>query len=352
MEDILTTERLVLRPIEDKDKDDIIRGVSDFAVAKWLSMVPHPYTGADAQWFIDHVKASSNGYWAITRAGQFLGIISIKPDLGYWLAPAHWGQGVISEAASAVVAAYFENPAAGPLMSGYFIENARSAAVLYKLGFAHKGPVEEEYSKSLGRKTLHRKVALTPEQWHFLNPVEIKTERLRIRPVMPADAEALYPIAAQKEVARMLSGVPHPLELSHLEKRYEKDRWRGKIGTIFAIEQSENVIGVFGFFYDLVSIGYFIDPKLWGHGYATETVRAMVDFIFERFQCAEITADHFNDNPASGRVLEKAGFKVTGQGEATSKARAAAAPNTLYALKRPDWAKGQRSKLGGDPQSI
>jgi RimJ/RimL family protein N-acetyltransferase len=89
-----------------------------------------------------------------------------------------------------------------------------------------------------------------------------------------------------------------------------------------------------------------------GRGYATETVRAMVDFIFERFQCAEITADHFNDNPASRRVLEKAGFKVTGQGEATSKARAAAAPNTLYALKRPDLAKGQRSKLGGDPQNI
>ena len=203
----------MLRPIEDKDQDDIIRGVSDFKVAKWLSMVPHPYTGADAQWFIDDVKASPHGHWAITRAGQFLGIISIKPDLGYWLAPAHWGQGVISEAASAVVAAYFENPAAGPLMSGYFIENARSAAVLYKLGFAHKGPLEEEYSKSLGRKTLHRKVALTPEQWHFLNPVEIKTERLRIRPVMPEDAEALYPIAAQKEVAQMLSGVPHPLEL-------------------------------------------------------------------------------------------------------------------------------------------
>ena len=61
MEHILTTERLVLRPIEDKDKDDIIRGVSDFAVAKWLSMVPHPYTGSDAQWFIDHVKASPMG---------------------------------------------------------------------------------------------------------------------------------------------------------------------------------------------------------------------------------------------------------------------------------------------------
>ena len=82
MEHILTTERLVLRPIEDKDKDDIIRGASDFAVAKWLSMVPHPYIGADGQWFIDHVKASPHGYWAITRAGQFLGVISIKPDLG------------------------------------------------------------------------------------------------------------------------------------------------------------------------------------------------------------------------------------------------------------------------------
>ena len=75
MEHILTTERLVLRPIEDKDKDDIIRGVSDFAVAKWLSMVPHPYTGADAQWFIDHASKHHEPmgrlFWAITRAGQF-----------------------------------------------------------------------------------------------------------------------------------------------------------------------------------------------------------------------------------------------------------------------------------------
>ena len=87
MEHILTTERLVLRPIEDKDKDDIIRGVSDFAVAKWLSMVPHPYTEADAQWFIDHVKASPHGYWAITRAGQFLCIFSIQPIGGRVMPP-------------------------------------------------------------------------------------------------------------------------------------------------------------------------------------------------------------------------------------------------------------------------
>ena len=34
MEHILTTERFVLRPVEDKDKNGIIRGVNDFAVAK------------------------------------------------------------------------------------------------------------------------------------------------------------------------------------------------------------------------------------------------------------------------------------------------------------------------------
>lgn len=139
MEHILTTERLVLRPIEDKDKDDIIRGVSDFAVAKWLSMVPHPYTGADAQWFIDHVKASPHGYWAITRPGQFLGTISIKPDLGYWLAPAHWGQGVISEAVRAFLKDCYGRFDLEQVIAEHFHDNPASDRVLRKVGFEYIG---------------------------------------------------------------------------------------------------------------------------------------------------------------------------------------------------------------------
>ena len=339
MEHILTTERLVLRPIEDKDEDDIIRGASDFAVAKWLSMVPHPYIGADGQWFIDHVKASPHGYWAITRAGQFLGVISIKPDLGYWLAPAHWGQGVMSEAASAVVAAYFENPAAGPLMSGYFIENARSAAVLCKLGFANKGPIEEEYSKSLGRKNLHRKVALTPEQWHFLNPVEIKTERLRIRPNEAHHMTAIHAIAAQQKVAQNLGSFPHPLDVAFIEERVERGRWRGSWNGWFHIaDPAGAVLGMIGFYSptqgqeDDIGIGYAIDPKAWGQGIMSEALRAFCDFIFERYRAGKIQASCFDDNPASQRVLEKAGFEPFEKDMEKSAARSEKSPITRYRL--------------------
>ena len=149
-------------------------------------------------------------------------------------------------------------------MSGYFIENVRSAAVLYKLGFGNKGPVEEEYSKSLGRKTLHRKVALTPEQWHFLNPVEIKTKRLRIRPNEAHHMTAIHAIGAQQQVAQNLGSFPHPLDMAFMEERLERGRWNG---WFHIADPAGTVLGMIGFHSptqgqeDDIGIGYALDPK-------------------------------------------------------------------------------------------
>ena len=74
---------------------------------------------------------------------------------------------------------------------------------------------------------MHRKVALTPEQWHFLDPVEIKTERLRIRPNEAHNMMAIHAIAAQQKVAQNLGRFPHPLDEAFIEERLELGRWRG-----------------------------------------------------------------------------------------------------------------------------
>ena len=53
-------------------------------------------------------------------------------------------------------------------------------------------------------------------------------------------------------------------------------------------------------------------PPYWGRGFATEATRAVIE-IARLLGHARLSAGHFADNPASGRVLRKAGFKPTGQ---------------------------------------
>ena len=87
--------------------------------------------------------------------------------------------------------------AAGPLASGYFIGNERSANVLRKLGFGPKAAPILRYNFAQDKDLPLQQMYLTPEQWHFLNPVEIKTERLRIRPNEAHHMTAIHAIIAQ-----------------------------------------------------------------------------------------------------------------------------------------------------------
>ena len=62
-------------------------------------------------------------------------------------------------------------------------------------------------------------------------------------------------------------------------------------------------------------IGYWIAPMCWGQGIATEAAGAFKQHLIKTFGVQSLTADHFEDNPASGRVLAKLGFVETGRGE-------------------------------------
>ncbi|HET9336851.1 MAG TPA: GNAT family N-acetyltransferase, partial [Sphingomicrobium sp.] len=70
----------------------------------------------------------------------------------------------------------------------------------------------------------------------------------------------------------------------------------------------------------------------WGKGFATEAGRALID-IAKALKLPRLEASHFLDNPASGRVLEKLGFKPTGlSAERYSCARGGEAMARLYRL--------------------
>ena len=60
-------------------------------------------------------------------------------------------------------------------------------------------------------------------------------------------------------------------------------------------------------------IGYWLGEEYWGRGIMTEAVRATTRYAIERFDLCRVFAGVFDTNPASVRVLEKAGYTFEGR---------------------------------------
>ncbi len=82
-----------------------------------------------------------------------------------------------------------------------------------------------------------------------------------------------------------------------------------------AISVDDLVVGGIGIIPDKdiykinAEIGYWLGEEFWGEGIMTEAIETMVLYVFEKFEFSRLYAGVFETNPASMRVLEKAGFK-------------------------------------------
>ncbi len=163
----------------------------------------------------------------------------------------------------------------------------------------------------------------------------ITTERLRLREPRHADAGRLAVLANDFDVARMTTSMPFPYTRADADAFLERMAARNRSReAVFAIEHAdEGAIGILGFHPKdgaAPEIGYWIGRPYWGRGLATEAVRAALEWADGAWASRWTIAGHFADNPASGRVLDKAGFLYTGEVKPLfSKARAAEAPTRM-----------------------
>jgi RimJ/RimL family protein N-acetyltransferase len=134
-------------------------------------------------------------------------------------------------------------------------------------------------------------------------------------------------------IACMTLSVPHPSVLTRVGVEgllliWEAEAPLGKAHRFIMQLPDGMVIGVIGLHAKgdgRYTLGYHVGAQFRGRGYATEAVCAMVDLAWS-LGAEELYADHFADNPVSGRVLEKAGFAYTGEtGERFSLGRGAKA---------------------------
>ncbi|MEM6288850.1 MAG: GNAT family N-acetyltransferase [Bacteroidota bacterium] len=141
---------------------------------------------------------------------------------------------------------------------------------------------------------------------------------VRIRPWEPADAEALQALASDARIAATTL-VPHPYPLdgaaTFIAASGPARAAREAFG--FAVRDGDALVGSCGIkHFDWEArtgeIGYWIGVPFWGRGLATEAVRLVTAFGFAELGLRRIDAEVLEANPASGRVLEKAGYQRVG----------------------------------------
>ncbi len=168
----------------------------------------------------------------------------------------------------------------------------------------------------------------------------INTERLALRPLTFADAPALYAAINNFDVLKMTASWAWPISLAYVEDRLRN--WnKGESGIGLGIFVDDTLIGNMGGGFEktdkeaqkAITIGYMIGEPWWGRGYVTEAVKTLCPLLWSRLGAYDIYAEHFFDNQASGRVLEKCGFQHVGPAQKTwSKARQKDLPGERYVL--------------------
>jgi ribosomal-protein-alanine N-acetyltransferase len=157
---VLVTSRLRLRPFQESDVDDLWPLVSDPELPRMMSWAAHTdrsQTLAFLQWTRDAFAKGTEVAWAIEVAGRAMGCISLddllytqrawrvdRAELGYWIAPPLQGQGMMTEAAQAVVRCGFETLGLHKINVRCLTENAGSRRVIEKLGFRLIGELEDD----------------------------------------------------------------------------------------------------------------------------------------------------------------------------------------------------------------
>lgn len=177
-------------------------------------------------------------------------------------------------------------------------------------------------------------------------PPVLTTERLMLRELRLADANAVADGAGDRRVARYLIQVPTPYPPS-LARRWITARlawWDRGRGVTFAIARRDEPAALLG----TVSLrrhardrraelGYWLGTAAWGHGYATEAATALVEFGFSELALARIYAQVFVGNSGSMRVLEKLGMTNEGTKRRHIRKGRHLLDVVFYGLLREEW---------------
>ncbi len=173
----------------------------------------------------------------------------------------------------------------------------------------------------------------------------IRSERLFLRPGWPEDWAELYAALVDAgtgdSVVHHFASAPWPCSMDDamVFARRPQDKLLPHFVLTLPGAEGARIVGCAGLARHggEVELGYWIARAHWGQGYATEAVRAVLP-LARALGHRRVVANHFADNPASGRVLAKAGFRrIGGSAQRFGPARDDAIGAVSYAVELDAW---------------
>ena len=149
--------------------------------------------------------------------------------------------------------------------------------------------------------------------------MELRLRLCVIRPWSFNDAVSLQRHANNRNIWRNLRDIfPHPYTLddAHAFLRHVANE---NPMTTFGLATPDEGIGCIGLqmgrdvHRKTAEVGYWLGESFWGRGIMSEAIPPFTRWAFETFNLERIYAEPFANNPASARVLEKAGFVCEGR---------------------------------------
>ena len=147
--------------------------------------------------------------------------------------------------------------------------------------------------------------------------MELSVAGGRIRTWRREDAQALSRHADNRKIWRNVRDhFPSPYTLADAELWIDRVLTSGEPETQFAIDVDGEAVGGVGVFLQedvarrSAEIGYWLGEAHWGHGIMTEVIQRFTAHAFDAYDLLRVYALVFEWNPASCRVLEKAGYTL------------------------------------------
>lgn len=167
----LSTQRLLLREITPQDRDALLANYSDPEVARWFLEKPPASTDQVDKILREFISSYDRGAgltWAIVfpESGELLGTcgyerveVGSEGEIGFDLAKAYWGKGLMTEALAAILAFGFGEMGLERVVASTYSRNLRACRMFEQLGFCGRPEGEDSRLFVLSRADWGARVA-------------------------------------------------------------------------------------------------------------------------------------------------------------------------------------------------
>jgi ribosomal-protein-alanine N-acetyltransferase len=189
-------------------------------------------------------------------------------------------------------------------------------------------------------------------------PPTLETERLILRPIVPADAPAVFLYASNPAVTRFTLFETHQTidDSRWFTEEYTRSRYVNRepdpFGIVLKADPLKNAVGALGIHWAsqpnlVMEFGYSLAEPYWGRGLIVEAAGPVICYVFEEYAVERLQAQVFVGNDASERVLQKLGFNREGVLRSLIERRGRRWDIVMYSLLRAEW---ERRQIPGRPE--